>query len=213
MKDKYFPPKFNEADFHCIHCGVFAHQHWHDTVVKRGNNWEDAKIRMCLCGHCRKWTYWFEEKMVIPAEAPIEPPHEDLPEDCKQDYLEARSVFVQSPRSAAALLRLCVQKLMPHLGEKGENVNADIKALVSKGLPPLVQKAFDYCRVIGNNAVHPGEIRVEDTPDIAENLFRMINYIVEDRITHPREIQELYNRLPESSRKAIEKRDAKTNSS
>jgi hypothetical protein len=61
--------------------------------------------------------------------------------------------------------------------------------------------------VVGNNAVHPGEINLNDTPDIAQNLFRMINFIVQDRITRPREVDELYNQLPEESRKAIEKRD------
>jgi hypothetical protein len=78
---------------------------------------------------------------------------------------------------------------------------------VSKGLPAKVQKALDYCRVVGNNAVHPGEINLNDTPDIAQNLFRMVNFIVEDRITRPKEIDELYGLLPEASREAIEKRD------
>jgi hypothetical protein len=39
----------------------------------------------------------------------------------------------------------------------------------------------------------------------------MINFIVEDRITRPREIEDLYGKLPEESRKAIEKRDTKSN--
>jgi len=166
---------------------------------------------MSICSHCHEWTFWYEEKMIIPAEAPVEPPHPEMPEACRQDYIEARNVFVKSPRSAAALLRLCVQKLMPRLGEKGENINDDIKSLVAKGLPVLVQKAFDYCRVVGNNAVHPGEIEINDTPEIALSLFDMINFIVEDRITRPREIEDLYGKLPAESRIAIEKRDTKSN--
>ena len=208
MRDKYYPPKFNEGQFHCIRCGVFAAQRWLPTHFTWGHP-IDTGVRLSICSHCNEYTFWYEEKMVIPAEAPIEPPHPDLPEDCKIDYIEARNIFVKSPRSAAALLRLCIQKLMPYLSEKGENLNDDIKSLVSKGLPVLVQKALDYCRVVGNNAVHPGEIEINDTPEIAQNLFDMINYIVEDRITRPNEIERLYNQLPEESRKAIEKRDAK----
>ena len=148
--------------------------------------------------------------MIIPQEAPVETAHPDLPPDCLAEYEEARAIFARSARAAAALLRLCIQKLLPHLGETGKNINEDIKSLVSKGLPSLVQKALDYCRVVGNNAVHPGEIDLNDTPDIAQNLFRMINFIVEDRITRPKEIESLYNQLPEESRKAIEKRDNKS---
>jgi hypothetical protein len=207
MKDKYYPPKYEQPQFHCIHCGVFARQDWYQTGFSR-SSYVQTDIWVSVCSHCNRFTFWFKEKMVVPAASPIEPPHTDLPNDCRKDYLEAASVFVDSPRSSAALLRLCIQKLMPHLGERGENINEDIRALVKKGLPPLVQKALDYCRVIGNNAVHPGEIKIEDTPEVAQSLFNMINFIVEDRITRPKEIERLYGQLPEDSRKAIEKRDA-----
>ena len=83
-----------------------------------------------------------------------------------------------------------------------------IKKLVKEGLPILVQQALDYCRVIGNNSVHPGEININDSPDIAASLFDMINFIVEDRIAKPREIQALYDRLPESAKDSIQKRDS-----
>jgi len=98
---------------------------------------------------------------------------------------------------------------MPHLGEKGKELNEDIGALVKKGLSPLAQQALDICRVVGNNAVHPGEISLDDTPEIASNLFEMINFITEDRITRPRQIEALYHKLPEGALKAIEKRDGK----
>lgn len=146
--------------------------------------------------------------MIIPAEAPVAPPHPDMPKSIIEEYQEARSIFARSPRAAVALLRLAIQKLMVELGEKGENINADIKALVSKGLPVQVQQAFDYCRVIGNNAVHPGEINLNDTPEMGQHLFNMLNFIVEDRITRPKHIATLYAQLPETARDAIEKRDA-----
>jgi hypothetical protein len=108
--------------------------------------------------------------MVIPSDAPVEPQHPDLPEDCSVDYREARDIFTKSPRAAAALLRLSIQKLMPHLGEKGANINDDIKSLVSKGLSITVQQSLDFCRVVGNNAVHPGEIDINDSPEVALTL-------------------------------------------
>ena len=209
MRDKYYPPKYREEQFHCPLCGVFASQLWRDVRIRSASAWVETKFMASFCYHCKESTFWYDGKMVIPSDSPAPPHHPDLPEDCKTEYNEARDIFARSPRAAAALLRLCIQKLMPHLDQSGENINDDIAALVADGLPALVQKALDICRVVGNNAVHPGEIDLNDTPDITERMFEMINFIVEDRITRPKEIEDLYLKIPESSRDAISKRDGK----
>jgi len=104
-------------------------------------------------------------------------------------------------------MRLGIQKLMMALGEKGKNINDDIGELVKKGMPVEVQQALDYCSVVGNNSVHAGELSIDDDPNIAYSLFEMMNFIVEDRITKPKKIADLYKKLPEGALKAIEKRD------
>lgn len=42
-------------------------------------------------------------------------------------------------------------------------------------------------------------------------MFYLINFIVDDRITRPKEVQDLYERLPEGARDAIEKREGISN--
>lgn len=153
---KHYPPTFNGTQFHCIHCGVFAKQTWETLYFHNFDGMSPSPIRQSTCEHCNDRAYWHDEKMVIPTESPIEPSHPDMPKNISDDYLEARAIFSRSPRAAAALLRLAVQKLMPILGQNSSNINHDIKSLVAQGLPPQVQQALDYCRVIGNNAVHPG---------------------------------------------------------
>jgi len=145
--------------------------------------------------------------MLRPDDINVVPAHSDTPEIIKSDYEEARLVFSKSPRSAAALLRLSIQKLCGYLGESGKDINSDIASLVKKGLPLQVQQALDIVRVVGNEQVHPGTLDVRDDPSVAAELFELVNFIVEDRIARPKAIQSLYERLPESKRKAIEQRD------
>jgi len=202
---KYYPPEHQKKQFHCIHCGVYAAQNWNNFHFSGG--YIHKILDYCMCEHCQKLSYWYDGRMIVPSEAPVPPAHIDMPQECVADYDEARSIVAISPRAASALIRLALQKLMITLGEKGKNINDDIGSLVGKGLPVQVQQALDFCRVVGNNAVHPGEIEINDTPEIAHNLFNMMNFIIEDRISRPKHIQSLYAQLPEGARKAVEKRD------
>lgn len=147
--------------------------------------------------------------MVYP-EVAIEQPNADLPTDVVQDYSEASGVLQKSPRSAAALLRLAVQKLCIALDEKGKDLNTDIGNLVKKGLPTKVQQALDVVRVVGNNAVHPGQLDLRDNPEVANSLFRLVNLIAEKMISEPQEIEEIYSKLPETNLKQIDERDGRS---
>ncbi len=147
--------------------------------------------------------------MVFPLVTSGPPPHLDMPESLVTEYNEARVVFSFSPRAAAALLRLALQKLMKELGEEGKHIDADIKSLVSKGLSVDMQQALDYCRVVGNESVHPGQIDLNDSPEMGLVMFNIINSIIEDRITRPKKMQELYAMIPQGKRDAITRRDNK----
>lgn len=137
-------------------------------------------------------------------------PHPEMPQIVRAEYEEARAVFCVSYRSAAALLRLAVQKLCQELGEKGHNINDDIKSLVRKGLPEHIQQALDTVRVIGNESVHPGELTIQDNPEITRHLFKVVNEIVDDRIGKAkisRAIRDVYQILPKSKLDSITARD------
>jgi Domain of unknown function (DUF4145) len=164
--------------------------------------------RFSHCTSCLEVAAWHNRTLVVPRVSTIPAPPADLPPDCSTDYEEAREIFQASPRGAAALLRLVIQKLMIHLGLPGNNINADIGTLVQRGLSPRVQQALDVCRVVGNNAVHPGSLDLNADPEIAHSLFGLINFIVEDQITRPAEVESLFKGLPDGARDAIEKRDA-----
>jgi len=146
--------------------------------------------------------------MVYPDFEGVQPPNQDLSADIQADYQEAASILQKSPRSAAALLRLAIQKLCKELGEKGKDINTDIKNLVTKGLPAAVQKSLDIVRVIGNDAVHPGQIDLRDDVNTVKALFKLVNLIAEKMITEPKEVEAIYDSLPDNKKQQIEQRDS-----
>lgn len=216
---KYIVPTLHLKSFHCPHCGVLAEQTWSTKVSSSyiqilangqstGSLYVLEKTMTAKCKHCNLFSLWHEEKMVFPLTGNVEMANSDLPDDIKNDYNEAKNIVNISPRGAAALLRLAVQKLCIHLGEKGTNINDDIKSLVKKGLPQTMQQALDSVRVIGNNAVHPGKIDLKDDTEIAYALFGFVNIICEILISQPKKVKEYYEKyIPENLRSEIEKRD------
>lgn len=214
----HHPPEFDGSAFNCPCCGAYAEQKWsrleesHDGRPgvsplgdSRAKSYYGSK-----CAHCGNVALWCDEKLIFPNVGPAELPNLDMPEEIRADYDEANSIANASPRGAAALLRLAIQKLSKHLGKPGKNINEDIAALVADGLPPRVQQALDSVRVIGNEAVHPGQMDLRDDSGTVAQLFKLTNFIVQKMITEPKEIDGIYSRLPEKKRKEIERRDNRT---
>lgn len=209
MKLPYEFPVLNKTSFNCPHCKAFSSMFWSNAgTYSNPMQWiEDLKISRCK--HCEKYSLWIKDSMIYPSDISVESPNEDLPEDIKDDYLEAANILNLSPRGAAALLRLSIEKLVNHLEVEGKDLNSKIGSLVSKRLDPLVQKSLDIVRVIGNEAVHPGQIDIKDNPEIARSLFRLVNMITEEMITKPNKVSALYQELiPEKQKQGIVKRDS-----
>ncbi|HEY5328005.1 MAG TPA: DUF4145 domain-containing protein [Mucilaginibacter sp.] len=216
---KFISPTYSSQSFHCPNCGVLAQQAWsyqinclydgrlpnggHGTMSYSLDSFSTAK-----CGHCYLISIWLEKRMIFPLTGNVEQANTDLPPEIKVDYDEARNIVSLSPRGAAALLRLAIQKLCGHLGEKGESINDDIANLVKKGLPIQLQQALDSVRVIGNHAVHPGVIDLDDKPETAFALFSFVNIICDYFITQPKKIAEVFNNLPQKDKDNIAKRDS-----
>jgi len=186
------------------------------VFLEPGGKYAEYKIEnlhLSKCYNCKNVAVWVHDRLLFPLIKAGDPPNPDLPEDVIRDFEEAREIMNPSPRGAAAMLRLCIQKLCKHLGEKGENVDDDIANLVKKkGLNPLVQKSLDVVRVIGNEAVPPGVIDLKDDRDTALQLLKFVNAIAVQMISHPKNVEAMYQKRPERKRKAIEARDAKPGS-
>jgi Domain of unknown function (DUF4145) len=168
-----------------------------------------SKFSVATCMLCKEISLWVGELIVYPKTTSIAPANEDLDDDIKSLYQEATFIFQDSPKGSTALLRLALQKLLKQVGKSGNNINSDIKELVAEGLSPKIQQALDLLRVVGNHAVHPGQINLDDNSEIAFKLFQILNFIADELITKPKELESLYNNIvPEQTQEHIKQRDA-----
>jgi hypothetical protein len=167
-----------------------------------------SRFAVSTCISCSDIALWIDEEIVFPRKMQIDEPNDDLNDEIKAIYSEAAQILLQSPKGAAALLRLALQRLLLQLGKEGKNINNDIKSLVSEGLSPTIQQALDIMRVVGNNAVHPGQIDFEDNKNVALQLFKILNLIAYEMITKPNEMAKLYEDIiPEETKEHIRQRD------
>ena len=209
----HFPPKHGSDHFHCPHCDVYARQEWSTPRASfpsgsRMLMMDNARLEVSVCEHCSCTSLWLSEKTIYPPTQTFPPANKDLDDDIREIYNEAAAIASLSPRAACALLRLALEMLLEQLGETGD-LNKNIKKLVQNGLNVRVQQSLDIVRITGNNAIHPGKIDFGDITD-TRTLFDLTNVIADALITQPKRIQEIYDNLPEESRKAIEERDGKS---
>ncbi len=230
MIDKYYPPVHGENKFHCAICGVYAEQKWSHLnsvgdIYVRKNQWGGVdyysnivnsvlfkgqlpeNYTVSRCEHCSDLTLWHNSSMILPRVISVEQPNPDLSDDIKELYNEAATILQDSPRAAAALLRLALQLLLKELGGKGKNIDDDIATIVSGGVDAQVQKAMDILRVFGNNGVHPGEINLNEKSELVTKMFQLVNFVADKMITQKKELDKLFDGLPVTVKQQIAKRD------
>jgi hypothetical protein len=199
-----------------VFTGLALHQY--ESTVRMGNvlpsNLERRVLENLFASHCyacASFSVWIGRQLVYPPARIGPAPNEDLPAEIAADFEEARSIVELSPRGAAALLRLAIEKLCAHLGAPGDRLNEQIGWLVSnKGLEEIVQQALDAVRVTGNNSVHAGKLDPTDDRDTALELFELVNLIADQQITRLKRVAAAYAKIPPEKLAAIKRRDGKT---
>lgn len=152
-------------------------------IIERESELETIEVSrldylyLSKCMSCEKHSIWKGKKLVYPIIVMTPPPCEDLPDDVKSIYNEAALILNNSPRAAAALLRLCLEKVCVDLGETHKNLFTKIENLKEAGKIPDTEIFMHFIRKVGNDAIHPTKI-IESEGDIdALLLFSMINAI------------------------------------
>ncbi len=169
---KTITPENHLESLVCPHCGEYSSE----TFWTKSAN--DKTVKVSKCDKCSEISIWYCDSLMHPSENHTPAPSLGMPDEVKKDYEEAASIFPQSPRSAAALLRLAIQKLCCELGGKGEDIEKDIQFLVKNGLPTIVEQSLEVVRVIGSKSVRPGQIDT-DNPIVTGCLFTLVNVITD----------------------------------
>lgn len=201
----YIKPEINKKTFTCPHCHTLSQMIFGKVYIPEF----DYTVQIAQCLNCGGKIIWDNGEYIYPEIQPQEA-NPDMPETVFKLYNEAGLIYNKSPRAACALLRLAIDRLCNELGETDRDINKNIGALVNRGLSVEIQKALDIVRVVGNKAVHPGQIEFDvDDVDTATMLFQLINFIVDRMISEPKKIGAFYDSLPESAKQSIEQRDKK----
>ncbi len=207
---RYIAPRLRLRAFNCPHCNAFAQQDWTRlSATEGGKIFPAEELCVSTCSLCYKYVVWNKKEMIYPIVGPFPPAPDDMPGRVKAEYDEARQIAVVSPRSAAALLRQAIFELCKHLGAKGDDPG-EVAASVKNDLPIGIHRALDVARVVGKDAVRPGVVDSKDDRDAVENLFDLVNIIVEQTITNPNRLSAFCQKVaPDDPKKSAKTRDKK----
>jgi hypothetical protein len=153
------------------------------------------------CANCQEIMIWAGGKMIFPRGSGAITPSENLSDQCSAIFSEAASVLDGSPRAACALLRLCLENFCEEEGYTKGRLVDKLDKMRESGLLEGVWEALEAVRVVGNDAVHPGSIRLGDKREFADILFELMNFVADSIISRREAAKRLHALLPETKRR------------
>ena len=214
----------------CPHCNISYFEDWTDTnALVWDDGLEGQGLKYSPCPNCGKLvvrivegkvildTEEFEhdpdDKPIITNEFTVYPnlnnPQlaEEMPEEYKDEYIEAKSVLEISPKASAAISLLLLQNLLQEeLKIQGRNLSKQIDTFLDlQHVPSHLSKSIDAIRNIGNFAAHPKKetntgaiISVE--PGEADWLLEVLLTLFDFLFVQPKRIEKRHNELNEKLR-------------
>jgi hypothetical protein len=134
---------------------------------------EMVNLHLSQCYSCRGFAVWVEDRLVYPITESAA--HEELPASLRDDFEEAAAIIERSPRAAAALMRLCIHKMMLLGNENDRKLEDRVASLASKGLEVEIQEAMGALRALNDDAVYPSKSDEDD------KLLELLTSIVKRR--------------------------------
>jgi hypothetical protein len=126
-----------------------------------------VNLHVSHCQTCNGFTLWVGGRPVFPinvdkVSAPL----------VEEDFEEAAAILTKSPRGAVALMRVCIQKVLPLLKHNGSGPSEYNTEVMRKGLEVEIQEAMEVLQVLRSD---PLQLTNFDSQEDKEVAFRFIN--------------------------------------
>jgi hypothetical protein len=140
-----------------------------------------ANLHISNCHGCNGFSLWVGGLPVFPTRV------DKTPELVEEDVEEAAAVLNKFPRGATALMRVCIQKLVPLLEDNGKELNQRISSLVRKGLELEIQQAMDVLQVLRSGPLQPSQLESQADKETARRFLASLQEVLERRMSHDRD--------------------------
>ena len=145
-------------------------KHPHPLKVKMAN------LHISNCHSCNGFSLWVGGLLVFPTRI------DKTPELVEEDLEEAAAILNKFPRGAAALMRVCIQKLVPLLEDNGKEFNQRVSSLVRKGLEMEMQQAEEVLQVLRGDSAQLNSLESQADRETALRLLDSLKAVLERRM-------------------------------
>jgi hypothetical protein len=150
-------------------------KHPHPLKVKMAN------LHISNCHSCNGFSLWVGGLLVFPTRI------DKTPELVEEDLEEAAAILNKFPRGATALMRVCIQKLVPLLEDNGKELNQRVSSLVRKGLEMEIQQAMDVLQVLRSDSTQLNPLGSEADRETALRFLDSLKEVLERRMSQNRD--------------------------
>ena len=150
-------------------------KHPHPLKVKMAN------LHISSCHSCNGFSLWVGGLLVFPTRI------DKTPELVEEDLEEAAAILNKFPRGATALMRVCIQKLVPLLEDNGNALNQRVSSLVRKGLEMEAQQAMDVLQVLRSDPAQLTHLESQADKETALRFIDSLKEVLERRMSQNRD--------------------------
>ena len=140
-----------------------------------------ANLHVSGCHSCNGFALWVGNRLVFPYNV------EKTPDLIQGDLEEAAAILNQSPRGATALMRVCIQKLVPLLQQDGNYLNDYISSLVREALEVELQQSMEVLQVLRNDPGQPSNLDTKENKEMALRFVDSLKATLERRMLKNRD--------------------------